>query len=329
MKLQNRWIIRLGITMLMGLANLTALYGMEIERKLPHIVLYTDINKTIIVESQRKGFGPEAGLAALLSTAPEYAHTWGEEPEKMIYCKWVDEKLFPESKRDPVLKKQCESYHAGFVEAAKSKEHPMFKEINDEFEALVRSLKAQGSGRVFTSFLNLITYLKEKNYPFSVVLRTFGKDLDAVSQELVRDGLDTFIYGSFNKGVLQLNNKVISNPAEMIAAFEPGKNYAIQDNYDWWKQNKFTEKGGKPFPVDISDKQILSIFFDDNADDPIKPILNIIPVGTETNLNELIAMGRVVSVDTRRAILDGNYFITAVENALKKWRETNYGQQEK
>jgi hypothetical protein len=315
------------IVLLFTILCASALNAMEVTKpegfsgEHPYIILYMDINKTIIVESQRKGFDFEKGLAALLATAPEYAHTWGDESEKMSYCKWVDEKLFPESKRDPVLKKQCEAYHAGFVEAAKSEGHPLSQEIAYEFESLVNSLKAQQPRGVFTSFSNLIKYLKERNYSFSIVLRTFGKDLDWVSQELSQDGLN-FIYGSFSKGVLNLNNKVISNPAEMIAAFEPGKNYAIQDNYDWWKQHNFTDKGGKPFPVDVCDKHVLSIFFDDNANEPgNKKILNIMPVGEETNLNELIAMGRIVHVDTRKAILDKNYFITAVEKALKNWRE--------
>lgn len=288
--------------------------------KHPHIILFMDINKTIIIESQGKGFDLDKGLAALLSTVPEYAHTWGQEPEKMTYCEWVNEKLFPESKKDPVLKKQCESYHAGFIEAAKNKQHPMFEEINDEFNALVSSVKAQGSRKVFTSFMNLIGYLKENNYPFSIVLRTFGKDLNAVTQELTQDNL-TFIYGSFSKDVLSINDKIISNPADMITAFEPNKHYAIQDSYDWWKQNNFTDKGGKPFPINVNDKQILSIFFDDLANDPVKPILHIMPFGTPTNLNELIAMGRVVPVDPRKAIVDKNYFINAVEHALEQWRE--------
>ena len=99
----------------------------------------------------------------------------------------------------------------------------MFKEINDEFESLIGALKAQYPRKIFTSFSNLITYLKEKNYSFSVILRTFGKDLNRVSQELAQDGLDNFIYGSFCKGVLHLNDKAISNPEEMISAFEPWK----------------------------------------------------------------------------------------------------------
>lgn len=288
----------------------------------PHIVLYMDINKTLIAEDKSKGLNPEQSLAALLSTAPEYAHTWGNDVEKTTYNKWVDEKLFPGSNQDPSLKKKTDTYliHTQFLDAAREHNHPMFKEINDEFASLVNTLKAQQSRSVFSSFSNLIAYLKEKKYSFSVVLRTFGKDLDWVSKELAHDGIDNFIFGSFSKGVLNLNNQVLSNPAEMIAAFEPGKHYAIQDSYDWWKQHNLTEKGGKPFPINLSDKRTLSIFFDDNADDPIKPILNIVPIEQETNLHELLAMGRVVSVDTRKAILDKNYYIAAFENALKAWQ---------
>src|SRR5690606_25885714 len=81
----------------------------------------------------------------------------------------------------------------------------------------------------------------------------------------------------------------------------------------------FSEKGGKPFPIDISDKRALSIFFDDNANHAKRQILNVMPVGEKISLSELIAMGRVVAVDTRKAIMDRNYYITAVEKVLEKW----------
>lgn len=324
MNISNKWITRFGMAILMGLANLTALHGMEGETKLPHIVLHMDINKTIIAESTGKGFGPEEGLNALLSTAPEYAYAWGNGGEKMTYSAWVSKKFCGS---DPALKKKRESAISGFIEAAKTHHHPMAREINHEFDSLVGALKVQYPGKVFASFLNLIAYLKEKKYSFSVVLRTFGKDLDGISKELVRDSLGQFTYGSFSKGILHLNDRVISNPAEMISAFEPGKNYAIQDSYDWWKENNFKAKGGKPFPVNVCDKQVLSIFFDDNADDLDKPILNIISVGKKANLSELIALGRVVAVDTRKAILDRNYYIAVVQRALEKWQEAERCQQ--
>lgn len=288
--------------------------------KNPHIILFVDINKTIIAEDKARGLDTEQSLGAMLSTMPEYAYTWGDGLEKMPYDKWVNKKVFPGSDKDPALKKKAESYQAKFVEAAKNANHPMAQEISSEFEALKSSLKNQGSRSVFTSFSNLIKYLNEKNYSFSIVLRTFGKDLEAVAQELAQDGL-TFTYGSFSKDILSINDKTISNPADMIAVFQPAKHYAIQDSYDWWKQNNFTENGGKPFPVNVNDKHVLSIFFDDNADDPARPILHIMPFGKPTNLDELIEIGRVVPVDTRKPILDKNYFIDAVEYALKQWRE--------
>jgi hypothetical protein len=296
-----------------------ALTAMEASCELPHLMLFVDINKTIIIESTGKGFGNEAGVAALLSTEPEYAHTWGNNQEKMTYNTWVDTKLFPGT--DPSLKKQRESEHSNFIKAAQEHHHPQSQKINAEFNKLVSSLKAQLSRKVFTSFLDLITYLKNNNYSFSIILRTFGKDLDGTVKELAQDNL-TFIRGSFQKGNLHLKNKVISDPAKMIAAFKPGKHYAIQDSYDWWKQHNFTAEGGKPFPVDISDKNVLSIFFDDLATDPVKPIVHVIPVNAQTNLNQLIKIGRVVSVNTRKAILEKNYFINAVENALQQWGQT-------
>lgn len=73
-------------------------------------------------------------------------------------------------------------------------------------------------------------------------------------------------------------------------------------------------------PFNISDKRVLSIFFDDSANSCKIQILNVIPFsGPKVNLNELIEIGRVVAVDTRKAILDGNYYISAAEKVLEKW----------
>lgn len=309
---QNKTFVYVIISLLIPIFELSAM-------ELPHIILHVDINKTLIAEDKAKGLGADKCITSLLSTSPEYAHIWGDDSEKTTYCKWVDEKLFPISNRDPDRKKKCESNHAQFVEVARNRNHPMINEINYEYKSLMDALETQRPRKVFTSFSNLVTYLKEKNYSFSVILRTFGEDLDWVSQELSQDGLNDFIYGSFCEGVLNLNDRALSNPEEMISAFEVGKHYAIQDSYDWWKRHNLTEKGGKPFPIDISDKRVLSIFFDDNAGDPIKQILNIMPIGEKNNLNELTTLGRVVAVDTRKAILDKNYYINAIEKVLEKW----------
>ena len=101
------------IVLLLTALSASALNAMEIAQfgqcssELPYIMLYVDINKTIIAESTGKGFGYEETLATLLSTAPEYAHTW-DDVEKMTYSKWVNEKLFPGSNRDPALKKKAQ-----------------------------------------------------------------------------------------------------------------------------------------------------------------------------------------------------------------------------
>lgn len=294
-------------------------FSCELDQDQPHIILHVDINRTLIAEDNSKGLAREKCLATLLSNDPKYSHTWGDGLEKMTYKKWVDEKLFPGSYQDEVLKKKRESCHTEFVEVARNKNHPMLNEIISELNLLLDTLETQGSKKIFKSFPNLITYLKVRNYSFSVILRTFGDDLDWVSQELAQDGLN-FIQGSFCEGVLHLNNGVFSNPADILAAFEPGKHYAIQDSYDWWKHHNLTENGGKPFPINISDKRVLSIFFDDSANSSKRQILKIISFGGEkVNLNELIEMGRVVAVDTRKAIRDPNYYISAVEKVLKKW----------
>ena len=91
---------------------------------------------------------------------------------------------------------------------------------------------------------------------------------------------------------------------------------AIQDDYSYWKAKDFQTIAGKPFPIDLSNPHILSIFFDDNADDPDQP--TIYPFDSLQKIEDqtkLLGRGNIVAVNPKEAILDEDYFIKKI-NAL-------------
>jgi len=96
------------------------------------------------------------------------------------------------------------------------------------------------------------------------------------------------------------------------------QHYAIRDDYLYWKSKGFQAIGGKPFPLDTSNTNIISIFFDDNANDPDKPI--ICPVGPDNQLEDtlqLLKTGNIVAVNPKEAILDEDYFINKIKAVLQ------------
>jgi hypothetical protein len=287
----------------------------------PHITLHTDINKTIVVEDIAKGLNVEGCLNSLLSDAPEYAYTWSPDGPALTFRQWVNQRVCTGSDVNTGTKLMREKLYRSFMEQARHHNHPQLEAIEADYAALNQSIEGQHPRRVLTSFSNLIKHLEDRKHSFSVVLRTFGHDLQWVSEELGQDGLDSFIQGSFSNGALTLGGTTHSTPADIAAVFRPAHHYAIQDNYHWWREHGLKADGGKPFPIALNDRKVLSLFFDDNASDQEKPILNIQSIGpNEATLDMLLDLHRVVAVDTRTAILNPNYFIEIVERALDKHR---------
>jgi len=138
---------KLALLLVLGTSTLNAMEATTCE--LPYLMLHVDINNTIIAEDKSKGLNPEESIAAILSDAPEYAYTWGNDGKEMTYYAWLN-KQYPGS--DPVIKQKRESYQAKFIAAAREHHHPMLKKINNEYASLVNSLETREPRKVFTSF---------------------------------------------------------------------------------------------------------------------------------------------------------------------------------
>ena len=61
----------------------------------------------------------------------------------------------------------------------------------------------------------------------------------------------------------------------------------------------------------------MSIFFDDNANDQDKPIIQPIdPDGKLLSTEKLLKLGNIVAVNSKQAILDKDYFIKKIKAVL-------------
>lgn len=273
-----------------------------------HLLLFVDINGTITVSDSAKSQNTDAALNKLL--AENTTGIWESNTTQMSYRKFVDTK-YKDAKKD-----ERENYYVNFIKHLEESEHAEAKNIKKVFNELKENLKNKN---IFSSFTRLIEKLNKEQVKYSVILRTFGNDLDSTIEELKKEtGIEFKQNASFEKHSIKEHK--ISDTKEMIDFFKQGHRGVKDEHAYWSKEHKETYAGGKPYPIHLDDSQTISIFFDDNA--LWKQILSVKLHGNEV-LNqeslqkELASQNRIISVDTLKAIHDSNYFINIVENVLK------------
>lgn len=292
---------------------------MKISTK-PHLILFVDLNGTIMLADPVSEKDIEAAINQLL--AKKYISVWGEHcSDEISYHDYMENYLCKGDREDLNIKKSRMNFYRNFIPYLQETKHHLLDEIHEEYRKL-SEIYANNNGKIIPSFISLINFLDQENISYSVVLRTFGNDLNDVIHELENKTSLTFttILSINEDGHMQVANKTLKTPEEMLEAFKPGQHYACQDNYSRWKSAMHAHAGGKPFP--LCDERI-TVFLDDHSID--KQILNVICVNKLATYNieqaalqkELIRLGRIVPVDTYSASLDPNYFIDKVKYVFK------------
>jgi len=209
---------------------------------------------------------------------------------------------------------------AHFLDWLEETQHPKKREVIERYE----QLKAKSGCQIFPSFFTLLKKLKELNIRFVVLLRTYGRNLQEVAEEIGKhpDGVVFTKYGKFSDGKLHLeNSKSLNSTKKIFNTFLHTQNhFAIQDNWPEWNSDDERARSGKPFIFDASGKmhgvKNLSLFFDDNYTAEEKDILTPIEVHGQTVSNTTIQNQLAFRVDPVEAILDNNYYIKLVTHAL-------------
>lgn len=285
---------------------------------MPHLILYFDVNKTVIgFDKQGKKTAHDAINSAIAEKIFDY---WDESLESPIsYHDYVKYHLLPNPENSEDIKLQQKVKICGFLEFLKQSNHPEFLRTKAVYDQAIQCLESRDS-QVFPSFYKLIHFLKEKQIPHTIVLRTFGSEAPEVVQEINQKfGSSVFTdFRSMKEGHLQDSDEdlykfIINNK----------QNRVIQDDWKWWFKHHEDWKYGKPFPIDMSDSSRISLFFDDNAVfDPLHPDHNNVApfdvtTGKPIHPQEMIEKKRLFPVDFLEALCNEDYYIQLIGKALQ------------
>ncbi len=115
---------------------------------------------------------------------------------------------------------------------------------------------------------------------------------------------------------------MIENSYAIYSQLQHIGHIAIHDDWSYWSAHGMAARQGKPFYIDRDDAETLTIFFDDNIieDDQIKNIISPLDAhtGEVISIEDLVESGQAVRVDTLEAILNDDYYIDRVKEALIK-----------
>lgn len=284
-------------------------------------IFHFDVNKTLV------GIDPAGGKALndilIHSLADRYKYCWGPEIQKPInYSDYIKTYVLPGASDDRELKKLRVKKISDFIEYLKETGHPLYHEAQSTLDNLKIKIEMQNGRLVFDSFYRLINHLMQHTINFTIIIRTFGDDIESIVKEF-----DTYItpgfinkYGKIKNRMLHVEgDKTFETSQDIYNFFKTTVNIAIQDSWKEWSQQNEHQHFGKLFPVDPEDAEIVSIILDDNIIDDPESTSNIVdPVDAQTgghlNVAELIKKKRIFVVDTIAAILNPDYFIELIES---------------
>lgn len=285
----------------------------------PHLILYFDINKTLIASDKAGNKSVSDVLNELL--AEKYEAQWDVTTPKMSFEMYVYDVLVPGSSLHDNVYQERKYHVQHFVDYLREKAHPLYQTVLQDYNSLLASLN-QSSGMVFPSFYHLLEHLDKAKISYSIILRSFGDETVDVAKEVNKIYKKIFrSLGEFRGEQLVFNGKLIEGTDSIYQLLRRVEHAAIHDDWKHWNGHGMTAKHGKPFYVDREDPKTLSIFFDDNIKNDL--VHNIVaPLDAKTgeliSIEELIESGQAVRVDTLKAIQEPNYFIDRVQEALDK-----------
>lgn len=299
--------------------------------KHPHLLLHFDVNETLISSDRAGNKTIDDVLNELLSK--KYSAVWDDTlNESMTFEKYVHKIVYPIPEEDgdayPGLGRKNELHKKRnwmcrhFIDYLKEHNHPLYEEVVKEHDDVLLVLRGS-EGRVFPSFYRLLAELDEKQISYSIILRSFGLEIFEIRSEMEAFYNLNFDHsGKFSGGILHLEGlEPLTCHQEIYKILKSRGHIAIQDDWNHWAAYGFSSKYAKLFVYDPDDHETLSIFFDDNILN--EEVTNIIAPshatgGDAASISELAERGQLVRVDTLQAILDDNYYVKAVQNAMQK-----------
>lgn len=282
----------------------------------PLLLLHLDVNKTLIAEDQTAGQSLEFMIASEI--AEKTVHQWEPNLPPMSYADYVRKILVPGATTKEIKEKRKKILR-NFINILENSDHPDKNAIIAQYYTCIEKMEGR---YLIPSFVKFLCILKEQKAAFRIILRTYGNDirLGKVTKEIesVLDGDRFFYRGSFKKGTLKIKGMDSMRKAEEIYLFfrDTIGHVAIQDDWKTWLKDNKRRRSGKPFIFDPADKEILSLFFDDNINsDPDSEfgIVNLLPINESEVSSSLLHKLYLRKVETIEAILDDDYFLKLIK----------------
>lgn len=294
--------------------------------QIPRLLLHFDLNGTLTLRDTSKQVHDEYMLISAL--AETTFSSWNGE-KSTSFKQYVYSDLFPGDKSDQELKKQRQKVVGEFVDWLREKDHPALASVEKTYRTVREKFTDPETGKmnftVFPSFYVMMDRLREDEVPFTIILRTFGRDLADVMREIEEhpSGVKFSHRAKFNGSTLAIDGeRTIETAREIFDLFlHSERHFAVQDDWSYWNKNQERGKYGKPFFYELSGASgkegNLSLFFDDNiTGDEHLDIVSPCEVTGETIPTRALCDQVLFPVNTVEAMLDDNYFIDRVLKAL-------------
>lgn len=285
----------------------------------PRLMLYFDINKTLIASDIAGGKSMDNVLNHLL--AEKFQYCWDPSiQEPLSYYDYVKNVLLPGPEYDSELKSRRKVYLDHFKDNLQTQNHALYPEVQKTYNIAMDALQRTQS-IVFPSFYRLLEELDDRGLAYTIVLRSFGTEVHEIAQEINTVYKHMFRdFGEFRQGTLYLDEKKVSDSFEIYQTLSSLSHVSLRDDWSYWNKGEMESRYGKPFILDQEDSGVLELFFDDNIDLHNDEKNIIAPKDAKTGasipVSELAVSHQIICVDTLEAIVDENYFVNLVQRAL-------------
>lgn len=293
------------------------------------VVLYFDVNKTILMEDKASGKTEDQVILGMLAENYEpFFVDWTGEGKKESYYQYITKVLKKGYKGQSFKKQRNHAIKSKFLPALNKLDPVLFAEAEQlrlKLQSLLRnSSQHHGLVDAFVKFLKAWDlWCGQSPNACKLVIRTFGHDIDQVLEGIKKiTGRDLRVARAHItvEGDLSVSTKEVHPLSNMqLYIVQSSSDYHfIQDNYGHWKAGSFQSQHGKPFPLS---EDTLSLFFDDNVEgaergdqkDIVHPFDES---GQFVAPAQLIKEGVLIPVSPLQVCLDEDYFIKKIRPYL-------------
>ncbi len=276
-----------------------------------HVIVYLDVNRTILGTDNAQDKGLESSLDS--SFAQSTLCQWDESYPLMDYYTYIYHLVVPGSRNEPGISQKRKEALKNFWTDLKHRSPSLYWKCLATKEKAIMKLE-KNPDDPFPSFYKLLDRLEGSQISYSVVFRSFGNDYTILSSQLAKTK-DLYIpLIHFKEGKLVTGDKEIISPSEIYAHIKSHKFLWIKDDYLYWAAHQEKGSYGKMFPLNFSDRDTISFFFDDNINTEKNSDKNIVygvdvSTGEEVSMELLLKRGLAHKVDMVEAILHDDYFV--------------------